>query len=35
MNVLSRRGGIGEIEHNLETEEWVELSSTFLNVCHY
>ena len=31
MNFLSRRGGIGEIEQDLETEEWIELSSTFLN----
>ena len=31
MNFLSRRGGIGEIEYNLETEPWIELGSTFLN----
>ena len=31
MKFLSRRGGIGEIEYDLETEEWIELSSTFLN----
>ena len=31
MNFLSRRCGIGEIEYNLETEEWIELGSTFLN----
>ena len=31
MNFLSRQGGIGEIEYDLETEEWIELSSTFLN----
>ena len=31
MNFLLRQGGIGEIEYHLETEEWVELSSTFLN----
>ena len=31
MNFLSRRGGIGEIEYNLETEQWIELGSTFLN----
>ena len=28
---LSHRGGIGEIEYDVETEEWIELSSTFLN----
>ena len=31
MNFLLRQGGIGEIEYHLETEEWVEPSSTFLN----
>ena len=31
MDFLTRGGGIGEIEYNLETEEWIELSSTFLN----
>ena len=31
MKFLSRRGDIGEIEYDLETEEWIELSSTFLN----
>ena len=31
MNFLSRQGGIGEMEYDLETEEWIELSSTFLN----
>ena len=31
MNFLSRRGGIEEIEYNLETEQWIELGSTFLN----
>ena len=31
MNFLSRCGGIGEIKYDLETEEWIELSSTFLN----
>ena len=35
MNFLSRRGGIGEIEYDLETEEWIELSSTFLNTKTY
>ena len=24
-------GGIGEIEYDFETVEWIELSSTFLN----
>ena len=28
---LSHRSGIGEIEYDVETEEWIELSSTFLN----
>ena len=28
MNFLSRRGGIGEIEYDLQ---WIELSSTFVN----
>ena len=31
MNFLSHWGGIGEIEFDLEKEEWIELSSTFLN----
>ena len=31
MNFLSRRGGIGEIPYDLETEKEIELSSTFLN----
>ena len=31
MNFLSQRGGIEEIDYNLETEEWIKLSSTFLN----
>ena len=31
MNFLSCWGGIGKIKHDLETEEWIELSSTFLN----
>ena len=31
MNFLSRQVGIGEMEYDLETEEWIELSSTFLN----
>ena len=31
INFLSCQGGIGEIEYDLETEEWIELSSTFLN----
>ena len=35
MNFLSRRGGIGEIEYDLETEERIELSSTFLNTKTY
>ena len=35
MNFLSHQGGIGEIEYDLETEEWIELSSTFLNEKRY
>ena len=35
MNFLSRRGGIEEIEYDLETEEWIELSSRFLNTKTY
>ena len=35
MNFLSRQGGIGEMEYDLETEEWIELSSTFLNEKRY
>ena len=31
MNFLSRQGSIGEIEYDSETEEWIEVSSTFLN----
>ena len=31
MNFSSCWVGIGKIEHDLETEEWIELSSTFLN----
>ena len=31
MIFLSRWGGIGEIEYDFETEEWIELSPTFLN----
>ena len=31
MNLLSQWGGIGEIDYDLETEEWIKLSSTFLN----
>ena len=31
MNFLSRRGVIGEIKYDLETKEWIKLSSTFLN----
>ena len=31
MKCLSRPGGIGETEYDLETEEWIELGSTFLN----
>ena len=31
MNFLSQWGGIGEIDYDLETEEWIKLSSTFLN----
>ena len=35
MNFLSRCGRIGEIKYDLETEEWIELSSTFLNEKRY
>ena len=31
MIFLSCRGGIGEIEYDFETEEWIELSPTFLS----
>ena len=31
MNFLLRQGDIGEIKFDLETEEWIKLSSTFLN----
>ena len=31
MNFLSQWGGIGEIDYDLETEEWIKLSSTLLN----
>ena len=31
MNFLSLGDGIGEIEYDLETLEWIELGSTFVN----
>ena len=31
INFLSHWGSFGEIKYDLETEEWIELSSTFLN----
>ena len=31
MIFLSHWGDIGEIEYDFETEEWIELSPTFLN----
>ena len=30
MNFISRRGVDGEIEYDLETKNWIEVSSTFL-----
>ena len=35
MSFLSCQGDTGEIEYNVETEEWIKLNSTFLNAKTY